>query len=33
MVTEAINSATEQVKAKAEEIQQSLMPTGMGGLF
>ncbi|MCQ2747770.1 MAG: YbaB/EbfC family nucleoid-associated protein [Mycoplasmoidaceae bacterium] len=33
MVTEAINSAVEQVKAKADEIQQSLMPAGMGGLF
>lgn len=33
MVAEAINSASEQVKAKAEEIQQSMMPTGMGGLF
>ncbi len=33
MVTEAINSASEQVKAKAEEIQNSMMPSGMGGLF
>ncbi|MCQ3908310.1 MAG: YbaB/EbfC family nucleoid-associated protein [Mycoplasmoidaceae bacterium] len=33
MVTEAINSAIEQVTAKADAIQQSLMPSGMGGLF
>ncbi|XQP55799.1 MAG: YbaB/EbfC family nucleoid-associated protein [Mycoplasmoidaceae bacterium] len=33
MVTEAINSASEQVKAKAEAIQSSMMPSGMGGLF
>ncbi len=33
MVVEAINSAAEQVKAKADEIQSSLMPGGMGGLF
>lgn len=33
MVTEAINSATEQVKAKVDEIQSSVMPSGMGGLF
>ena len=33
MVVEAINSAIEQVTAKAEEIQQSMMPQGMGGLF
>lgn len=33
MVTEAINSAIEQVTAKAEAIQQSMMPSGMGGLF
>lgn len=32
MVVEAINSAVEQVKAKAEEIQNSMMPSGMGGL-
>jgi len=32
MVVEAINSAVEQVKAKADEIQNSLMPQGMGGL-
>ncbi|MCQ3915734.1 MAG: YbaB/EbfC family nucleoid-associated protein [Mycoplasmoidaceae bacterium] len=33
MVTEAINSAIEQVTAKADAIQQSMMPNGMGGLF
>ncbi|XQP54904.1 MAG: YbaB/EbfC family nucleoid-associated protein [Mycoplasmoidaceae bacterium] len=33
MVTEAINSAIEQVTAKADAIQQSMMPQGMGGLF
>lgn len=33
MVVEAINSAIEQVKAKADELQQSMMPNGMGGLF
>ena len=33
MVTEAINSAIEQVTAKADAIQQSMMPSGMGGLF
>ncbi|MCQ3914280.1 MAG: YbaB/EbfC family nucleoid-associated protein [Mycoplasmoidaceae bacterium] len=33
MVTEAINSAIEQVTAKAEAIQQSMIPSGMGGLF
>lgn len=33
MVTEAINSASEQIKAKVEAIQSSMMPTGMGGLF
>ena len=33
MVVEAVNSASEQVKAKAEEIQSSMMPAGMGGLF
>lgn len=33
MVVEAINSAIEQVTAKADAIQQSLMPSGMGGLF
>lgn len=32
MVVEAINSAVEQVKAKADEIQNSMMPSGMGGL-
>lgn len=32
MVVEAINSAIEQVTAKADEIQQSMMPQGMGGL-
>lgn len=33
MVAEAINSAIEQVTAKADAIQQSMMPSGMGGLF
>ncbi|MBQ0045597.1 MAG: YbaB/EbfC family nucleoid-associated protein [Mycoplasma sp.] len=33
MVVEAINSAIEQVTAKADAIQQSMMPSGMGGLF
>lgn len=33
MVVEAINSASEQVKAKAEAIQNSMVPNGMGGLF
>ncbi|MCQ3907368.1 MAG: YbaB/EbfC family nucleoid-associated protein [Mycoplasmoidaceae bacterium] len=33
MVVEAINSASEQVKAKADDIQSSMMPQGMGGLF
>jgi len=31
MVVEAINSASEQVKAKAEAIQNSMVPSGMGG--
>lgn len=33
MVVEAINSAIEQVTAKADAIQSSLMPGGVGGLF